>query len=65
MGELHSIEDIIGMVESEGLSYTVRYYAHSSQIEDPELRDAWQKANDGLNAVAEILEQHGLNEDDE
>lgn len=49
-------EDILGIVENEGLDYAIQHYLSPSDIEDPTLKEIWTKAKIYLDKVSAFLE---------
>ena len=51
-------KELKSLVDSEGLWYAVFYYLDASpDIEDTELRQAWNDAYDALKKLADLLEE--------
>ena len=53
---MYSIDDIRGVVESEGLGYAVQHYLSADSIEDEKLKELWKKAADYLNYIDDYLD---------
>jgi hypothetical protein len=65
MVELWTIEEILAMVESEGLDYMITGYASAEQIADPELAKLWREAAEAFAAVEGFLAAHTPEVEDE
>lgn len=51
----YSNEDLIDIIDNEGLDYTILYYLNVNDIEDPTLRKLFKQAKDALEQIQEIL----------
>jgi hypothetical protein len=56
--------EVANIVDREGLDYAITCYMGADRIMDPKLAKLWQKANDILNEIEEILEESKENEEE-
>ncbi len=52
------IKDIAAKVENEGLGYMITDYLSPNDIDDPELKEEWIKAQASMKRIEEILEPY-------
>lgn len=50
-----SINDVLDIVDKEGLGYAVQDYLDKEEIDDDELYDLWEEAERALNALDRYL----------
>lgn len=60
----HSISEIAGIIESEGLSYAIQNYVTPSSIKDEDLADMWERAREILNEIKEYVDDNADDVDD-
>jgi hypothetical protein len=52
-----TIAEVADVVENEGLGYAITGYMSSESIKDKELAELWDKAEDILQQITDILEK--------
>lgn len=51
-----TLDDVLCIIENEGLGYAVQYYMAGEDIEDPVLAEMWSRCAEMLNAIMNYLE---------
>lgn len=51
-------QEVADIVMSEGLGYAIQHYLPSTDIEDEELRMWWNKAENALDKVRNLLDDY-------
>lgn len=60
----HSVSEIAGIIESEGLGYAIQSYVKASSIKDEDLADMWERAKELLDEIQEYVEDNADDVDD-
>jgi len=60
----HSVSEIAGIIENEGLGYAIQSYISPSSIKDEDLADMWERARELLNEIQEYVEDNADDVDD-
>jgi hypothetical protein len=60
----HSISEIAGIIENEGLGYAIQSYIKASSIKDEDLADMWERAKELLDEIEEYVEDNADDVDD-
>jgi hypothetical protein len=60
----HSVSEIAGIIENEGLGYAIQSYISASSIKDEDLADMWARATELLNEIEAYVEDNADDVDD-
>lgn len=58
MEETYTIEEVVEIIDSDGLGHAVQHFIDADQIEDERLKILWQDARFSLDALDSFLDIH-------